>query len=651
MKPKILAIVIILCISVFTTCFVQSKLVEDIDYNKYSIALDEYKKQDYSTAYRYFSKISLFSEIKAPALFRQARCATLLGDISAAKRNYNLLLLMYPNSPLYVVSEYNLAMLLYELKDSSARKHFVHIIKYYPETDFALASEYYVASIDMAAAQKTNWYWRRKDLKRKSLHHFIRYVKLSPDGRFVQESINKIQKSGIAITEEDSLALAESYYKRGIYAEAASYFKDSPLELSWAKYAKNEFKRGNYPFAKSVTENGLKYYSKTVDRHDAYDAIDSYISLSDNKLTTVNYLLNTYSKTACADYLLFLKAKYSSENQQYVIYEQLYDRYPDSDFSAEALYKAFYAQIDKGNYQKAIALGQKHIKHFKNSDTSPAVLFWLGKVYEQKKNVPLAKSYYKRVMSRFPDSYYSYRAYCKLHKDNELFIDTDVKTKPILFPCSDKKEQRLASKLVELGDYDFVAELYKDDDFVQSWIAYKQNKPVYSVILAQKAMKELMPKPKFDDVRWRLVYPLYYFDKVEKYKGEQDPLMILSLIREESHFNPEIQSPVGAVGLMQLMPATALEIANAYGLKSNLLNPENNIQLGSLYYSQMKRTLWDKDAYAIMAYNGGGGSVKNWVKTLKYRDMDDFVEKIPYLETQMYVKKVLRSYWNYSNIY
>lgn len=628
-----------------------SKLVENTDYKYYCAALDLYKKKDYLTAYRNFGKVYLFSEIKAPALFRQARCATLIGNVSAAKRNYSLLLIMYPNSPLYVVSEYNLAMLLYELGDTSARKHFVHIIKYYPETDFALASEYYVASIDMAAAQKTNWYWRRKKLKHKSLNHFIRYVKLSPDGRFAQDSINKIKKLGIAITEEDSLALAESYFIRGIYTDAARYFKESPVELSWAKYAKNEFKRGNYPLAKSLTENGLKYFSSTVDRHDAYDAIDGYISLSDNKLMTVNYLLNTYSKSACSDYLLFLKAKYSPENQKYMIYEQLYDKYPDSDFSAEALYKAFYAQIDKENYNKALKLGQKHITHFKKSDTAPAVLFWMGKIQERKKNPPLARSYYKSVLSKYPDSYYSYRSYCKLHKNKELFIDTNVKVKPVLFPCSDKKEQSMATKLIELGDYDFVSELYKDDDFVQSWIAYKQGKPVRSVILAQKAMKELFPKPKYDDVRWRLVYPLNYFNYVDKYKGGQDPLMILSIIREESHFNPEIESPVGALGLMQLMPATASEIASIHSLNCNLRDPENNIQLGSLYYSKMKDSLWGKDAYAIMAYNGGWFSVVNWTKRLKYRDIDDFVEKIPYPETQMYVKKVLRSYWNYSNIY
>ena len=172
-----------------------------------------------------------------------------------------------------------------------------------------------------------------------------------------------------------------------------------------------------------------------------------------------------------------------------------------------------------------------------------------------------------------------------------------------------------------------------------------------TVITAEKAMKSVYPKPKFDDVRWRLVYPLHYLESVEKYKGAQARFIILSIIREESHFNSEIVSPVGAVGLMQLMPATANEIASAYGISNDLYNPESNIRLGSLFYSQMKSKLWNNDIYAVCAYNGGGGSVTNWVNTLKYEDLDDFIEKIPYPETQSYVKKVLRSYWCYSNIY
>lgn len=651
MKEKILSLIIIVIISVCGICFVHSKLCEKNDIQEYSTGLNYYKNEDYSNAYKHFGKVSLFSNIRTPALFRRARCATLLGDVSAAKRNYMQLLLMYPHSQLYVVTEYNLAMLLYDIGDKSARKYFVHIIKYYPKTDYALASEYYVASIDIKSAEKSKIYWRRTDLKHKALNHFIRYVKLSPDGRFAQQSINKIGKLGIAITNEDSLALADSYYMRGLYNDATAFYSESPVKISWAKYAKNEFKRNNNEKAKQITENGLKYYSASVDRQDMYDAIDSYVELSDNKLQTVNALYNRYKKTKSVDYLLYLKAKYSDENQRYSIYEELYDKYPNSDFSAEALYKTFYSNITKKQYDKAIKLGHKHLSHFKKSDTSPAVLFWMGKIYERKNSPQIAKSYYKSTISKYPDSYYSYRAYSKLNKGKELFIDNDVKSKPIIFPCNDKKEQVMAINLIELGDYDFISEIYKENKFVQSWIAYKQGKYTYSTILAEKAMKEIYPKPKYDDIRWRLVYPLHYYNYANKYSGEQDPLMIMSIIREESHFNKEITSPVGAVGLMQLMPATANEIAASFGISNDLFNPEANVRLGSLYYTKMKKSLWDKDPYAIMAYNGGWFSVVSWTKKLQYEDMDDFIEKIPYPETQAYVKKVLRSYWNYSNIY
>ncbi|MCR5265459.1 MAG: transglycosylase SLT domain-containing protein [Cyanobacteria bacterium RUI128] len=651
MKDKILTLIVITIITVAAACFVYTKLSETGDLQEYSDGLKEYNAEHYHSAYKHFGKISVFSSIKTPALFRQARCATLLGDTRGAKRNYTLLLLLYPHSKLYVVSEYNLAMLLYDMGNKSARKHFVHIIKYYPDTDYALASEYYVASIDMEAAKNTKIYWLRTDLKHKALNHFIRYVKLSPDGRFVQKSINKIGKLGIAITDNDSLALADSYFKRGLYNDASPFYTESPINLSWAKYAKNEFKRGNYPTAKLLAENGLRYHSSSVKKRDMYDAIDEYVKLSDDKPATVNYLLNKYPKSKGADYLLYLKAKYSDESVRYSIYEKLYDKYPNSSFSAEALYKTFYYQIDKKQYDKAIRLGQKHISHFKKSDTSPAVLFWMGKIYERKNNQQMARSYYKSVISRYPDSYYSYRAYVILSKNKDLFLSPNVNIKPIEFPCTDKNAQDMATKLIELGDYDFVSELYKDDNFVKSWIAYKRGKHVQSVIYAQKAMKGLYPKPKFDDPKWRLVYPLHYFKYIDKYKGAQDPLMILSIVREESHFDSGIVSPVGAVGLMQLMPATANEIASAYGISNNLTDPETNIRLGSLYYSKMKNSLWNIDAYAIMAYNGGWFSVVNWTKNLKYEDIDDFVEKIPYPETQTYVKKVLKSYWCYSNIY
>ena len=99
------------------------------------------------------------------------------------------------------------------------------------------------------------------------------------------------------------------------------------------------------------------------------------------------------------------------------------------------------------------------------------------------------------------------------------------------------------------------------------------------------------------------------------------------------------------------MPDTYNEVVAKHNLPTNLNVETSNITAGSLYYSSLKKVLGNKDLYAITAYNGGIGSVTNWFSKLIYNDTDEFVEQIPYPETKNYVKKVLRTYWVYGNVY
>ena len=302
-------------------------------------------------------------------------------------------------------------------------------------------------------------------------------------------------------------------------------------------------------------------------------------------------------------------------------------------------------------YYDAQRLGFLHLKKFPNVKSSAAVTYYMGKIANKLKHYESANNYYKQVITKYPDSYYAYRAHYNLYKDDGSLPFNDLNTKPVVFPYKKSLENNLVIRLALLKDYDLVEELCKKDKFIQSWIAYQKGNHTISAIMARNAMQELNIKPPFDDLRWRLVYPLHYFETAHHFKGNNNPVILQSIIKEESHFNPEATSLVGAAGLMQLMPATYNEIVKNRGIGSDPYKAEDNIKAGSIYYENLKKSLGNKDLYAISAYNGGIGSVTKWFSKLIYSDTDEFVEQIPYPETKNYVKKVLRTYWVYGNIY
>jgi soluble lytic murein transglycosylase len=125
-----------------------------------------------------------------------------------------------------------------------------------------------------------------------------------------------------------------------------------------------------------------------------------------------------------------------------------------------------------------------------------------------------------------------------------------------------------------------------------------------------------------------------------------------AIMREESSFTPEIKSPVGAVGLMQLMPDTARLTAKGTNLAFDdaaLKTPEVSIALGTKLLHSL-RSKYGHAALAAAGYNAGPGAVDRWQKTLP-AEFDLFVESIPYEETRGYVKRVLGSFYAYATLY
>ncbi|AHF06569.1 lytic transglycosylase domain-containing protein [Desulfitobacterium metallireducens] len=154
----------------------------------------------------------------------------------------------------------------------------------------------------------------------------------------------------------------------------------------------------------------------------------------------------------------------------------------------------------------------------------------------------------------------------------------------------------------------------------------------------------------------KIFYPYPYRPTVEKYAREYgvDPYLVIAVIRAESSFMPQSESHKGALGLMQLMPNTASDIAEKMDDKSftqeELKDPEKNIQYGTWYLANLQKE-FNNIALTVAAYNGGRGHVKEWISTQQIDPNNLQIADIPFQETRQYVQRVLQFYDKYKELY
>jgi soluble lytic murein transglycosylase len=165
-----------------------------------------------------------------------------------------------------------------------------------------------------------------------------------------------------------------------------------------------------------------------------------------------------------------------------------------------------------------------------------------------------------------------------------------------------------------------------------------------AMLTASRVPEELRPQ--------EVLYPLAYWPIIKEASANFgiDPVLLLSLMREESRFDPQARSRAGALGLMQLMPETAGKTASDLRLSLNgnqeIYDIEVNIALGAHHLGGLIREFGSVPA-ALAAYNAGARRVRQWLEDGRYGARDEFIEDIPFPETRNYVKRILSTYFRY----
>ncbi|BCA54730.1 putative Soluble lytic murein transglycosylase [Nitrospira sp. KM1] len=343
---------------------------------------------------------------------------------------------------------------------------------------------------------------------------------------------------------------------------------------------------------------------------------------------------------------------------------------------AEGQWRAGWVYYRMGRYREAVEVLRTLVEKY-DSDFEPQALYWTARAVEQGR-LSTPDEYYREICQRFVYTYY-----CQLARERTAisFDGTSgaIPSNGVLAPDGEFSQLSLRSQIARDHAYRRALELktlgldaeaarevavltdrYGRDPALVMTLSTMLNEVGaynYALRLARSQFRDKLERTggTFSTSVWQAAYPtgLLPTIKLQGAKGV-DPYLIAAIIREESQYDLKAVSRVGAIGLMQVMPATANTMAQRLGLpavgREDLFDQDTNIRIGVRYVEQLLDQYSGNLVYTIAAYNAGPPVVTTWINQYRGQSQDEFVELIPYQETRQYVKRVLRSYREYMRL-
>src|SRR5262245_14100858 len=337
-------------------------------------------------------------------------------------------------------------------------------------------------------------------------------------------------------------------------------------------------------------------------------------------------------------------------------YVRLADRYPENDLAPEARWRAAWMRWLAGDISAAerafAALAERT-----RENPRAAAEYWRARALERLGRSDEARALLAHIADHHWTSYYGGLAAERLGRPAPDPVPPPAPPLPPFPPGIGGTHGERARALLGLGLHRFAR---LEVDMLGPDVPARTRLDAYHAVgaigpalrLAHAMRPHGSPRPLAE-----YLYPLGYWDAVLRAARAHrvDPFFVVAVIRQESQFDPDAVSPVGARGLMQLMPATARRIRQEGGRSlppsDALQDVGTNVDIGVELLAQLLARYAGSQAKALAAYNGGEDAVVKWERRYAGRDPDEFVELISYRETRDYVKAVLRNYRLYRLLY
>lgn len=409
--------------------------------------------------------------------------------------------------------------------------------------------------------------------------------------------------------------------------------------------------------------------------------------------TLVDRLLSQYPKARWASEALYNLAAYFKKQDRDAEaanrYRQLLALYPESQYGPEASYNLGWFAYRSKNYADAARILEQHLASYRYPDTKfiGEAGLWAAKSEERLGHKSRALVLYDLVNERYRYGYHGYVAglrsaalrkaepALKPEQPNPGSELDKIRANVTYFePARETADGSEAGRVAKANDLEVIGlnefavrELNKALDAAPTspkinlrlaGLYSRRGESFQATLVLRRGYPDLYSYRDSDVPReaWEIFFPLVAWNtiKQEAKRYGIDPYLVAGLIRQESVFNPNAISRVGARGLMQVMPATGQLISKRQGngtiTAADLYDPTLNIKLGMNYLAQMLGQ-FGRIEYAAAGYNAGPSRAQRWIAERGSMDIEDWIESIPFSETRGYVQGVLRYAANYRRLY
>ena len=680
--------------------------VENIS-NPYLAGLDYYKNKDFNKAIEEFRKaLNAFPKIKDYSLYYLFRMHKLRGEYDECKNDYDILIKEFPQSRWIDECMYSMGEIYFKQeKWKESIKSFYEFNKKFPRSSF-IPGSFFKMGLSYAA-------FGEKDRAKEIFIFLWIYYPLSYESKesenYLKENIYKIKILEDLVPPYELLIRAEKLFDGVRFRESASILKYI-LKGDFERYYKLKALRKIAECQKKEKEylKALNTYKELIaeleKEKDQEELPEIYLSLAktcyqlnyDEEFNLVgNTLLKSFPDSPIKKEILYITGRYREDEKRFEDALKAFDEVlrvgGDEIYTEEALWHIGWIYYLRGDFEESAKYFLKQRKVLKKQENIDKALYWyLRSLEKNKEGVNAVKSF--KMALQDDSSYYGILCKNKLagkvlpfyYDKNRFDSYQKVKISDSYLKLSEKVWSETAmrsfpeetkyfiERAMVLREMNLTDDLIVELKYARKTIPKSEKKSLmdlaeifwasgdyYTSIKISGEVQKSLQINKGEEFKKmvRIFYPLPYMDKVYKYSCDfgVDPFLILAIIRQESLFNPHSLSPVGAMGLFQLMPATAVQILQEEGspdLKEGQLYDEDvSIYIGTKYIKKLLEKYDNNLVFTIAAYNAGEHKIKEWSSRFADREIDEFIESIPYPETKNYVKKVIANYENYYRIY